>query len=91
MLILKNNYVIESDGKSYTLRRKTDRLDKEGNEVVLTCGYYADLETSIKGYVARLLLDEVNNRDMDVKELTDYLKELKKEIKAVREEIVNGK
>lgn len=68
-----------------------DKFEKNGKEIILTCGYYADLETSIKGYITRLLLDEVNNRDMDVKELTGYLKELKKEIKAIREEIVNGK
>ncbi|MDB7990532.1 hypothetical protein PND93_02895 [Faecalicoccus pleomorphus] len=91
MLILKNNYTIDSDGNSYTLRRKTNKFDKNGKEIILTCGYYADLETSIKGYITRLLLDEVNNKDLDVKELARYLKELRNEIKEIREEIVNGK
>lgn len=90
MLKLKNNYILDSDGRSYTLRRKTDKTNKKGNQIILTCGYYSDLETSIQGYLSRLLLDEINNRDMDAKELTTYLKELRDEVRNVRKEVMKG-
>lgn len=50
MVKLKNNYEIDSDGRyGFTLLNNTGKIDKYGNEIKITYGYYTDFETALKG------------------------------------------
>ena len=82
MVKLKNNYEIDSDGRyGFTLLNNTGKIDKYGNEIKITYGYYTDFETALKGYCCQVLKNKISDNEMDLIDVKKALEELKQEIK----------
>lgn len=47
MIEVIDGYVIDVDTLSYTLKRETGSLDKDGNKVYRTYGYYNSLKSAL--------------------------------------------
>lgn len=81
MIRVNADYVIEVDDLNYTvmrdLHKKTKRTDKDGNKVEVDAykiiGYYGNLSGAIKCAI----------EDMNVRELSDGVIELKKAVEIV--------
>ncbi|MCW6681584.1 hypothetical protein NHG29_01725 [Aerococcaceae bacterium NML160702] len=78
---LTSDYVIDSDGTQYTLRKLNEvssedgspKLDEDGKQVITerTIGYYTRLDQCLR-VLARLLVDDKNSEI----ELKEYIKQL---------------
>lgn len=85
MIKIDDNFFIDADSNSYTLKEKDKIQDKKsknyGEEVFRDRGYYVTLEGVLNGYLKAQTRDYVQNNDVDVKEL---IKEIKKQTEFVK-------
>ena len=51
MINLDEKYFITSDTVQYMLRKRTDTIKKNGEELTLVVGYYTTLPNCIKAYI----------------------------------------
>lgn len=85
MIKIDENFFIDADSNSYTLKEKDKIQDKKsknyGEEVFRDRGYYVTLDGVLNGYLKAQTRDYVQNNDVDVKEL---IKEIKKQTEFVK-------
>lgn len=72
-----NNTFIESDSRQFIIKKYTGAIDKEGNEISTSLGYYNTLGRAIKGLVKTKLLE---SEATTIKELLETLNRIEKEI-----------
>jgi len=72
-----NNTFIESDTRQFIVKKYTGAIDKEGNEISTSLGYYNTLGRVIKGLVKTKLLE---SEATTIKELLETLNRIEKEI-----------
>ena len=65
--LIENYYVDVDENMNYTLKRDTQRLDKENNKIYDTIGYYPSLKHSISACLGRLKIDKLKDKDMSLK------------------------
>ena len=85
MIKIDDNFFIDADSNSYTLKEKDKIQDKKsknyGEEVFRDRGYYVTLEGVLNGYLKAQTREFVQNNETDVKEL---IKEIKKQTEFVK-------
>ena len=85
MIKIDDNFFIDADSNSYTLKEKDKIQDKKsknyGEEVFRDRGYYVTLEGVLNGYLKAQTRDYVQNNETDIKEL---IKEIKKQTEFVK-------
>lgn len=82
MIKITDKYYLDSDSRNYILREKTIVTNEEskafGEERYTDCGFYASLESAIKGLVT------ISTREYIAKKSLNSIEELLKEIKDLR-------
>ena len=68
MIKLIENYEIRAHDYCYQLVKNTGRRDKNGNDVLTSCGYYKTVEGCIKGCYQDLCLKTTKDKVMELKE-----------------------
>lgn len=85
MIKIDDNFFIDADSNSYTLKEKDKIQDKKsknyGEEVFRDRGYYVTLEGVLNGYLKAQTREFVQNNETDIKEL---IKEIKKQTEFVK-------
>lgn len=85
MIKIDDNFFIDADSNSYTLKEKDKIQDKKsknyGEEVFRDRGYYVTLEGVLNGYLKAQTREFVQNNEADIKEL---IKEIKKQTEFVK-------
>lgn len=85
MILLENDYQIDSDGTQFILKRSKTAVKqetKEEYETLETVGYYSELSQALRGYCRKVMLDYTKCEAVPLYQVLDKLKELKEEIKA---------
>ena len=85
MIKIDDNFFIDADSNSYTLKEKDKIQDKKsknyGEEVFRDRGYYVTLDGVLNGYLKAQTREFVQNNEADIKEL---IKEIKKQTEFVK-------
>ena len=85
MIKIDENFYIDADNNSYTLKEKDKVQDKKsknyGEEVFRDRGYYVTLEGVLNGYLKAQTREFVQNNETDIKEL---IKEIKRQTEFVK-------
>lgn len=77
------NYRITTDNAGYTLERKTERVNKEGDTVFINQTYYSSMENTCVALLGRLIKDGKKANPDDVlsaRELIEVIRTAKAEI-----------
>ena len=85
MIKLDKNYFLDADSKCYTLCTKSNKKDKDGNDVYYPIGFYNSIEKALQGLMTKELRKYVSKKDIqsieellnEVKRLEEYIKSLK--------------
>lgn len=86
MIKLKNNYFIESDGTQLILKQKKTAKRKDTEEEYEkedVLGYYLTLQMAFEGYMRNVILENVKEKDMQIENVIEMIKELKEEFKSI--------
>lgn len=84
MIRLQNGYSIASDGKSYTLVQDAIQVSKNGEEkeIQKSISFHSTLESALQGYSNCRMADLVSEVDMYLKDVKKAINDLKEELKA---------
>ena len=84
MIRLQNNYAITSSGGSFALVTLVKGKDKEGNEIDVQkpISYHTTLESALQSYSNCRMADLVSEVDMYLKDVKKAINDLKEELKA---------
>ena len=85
MIKLDKNYYLNADSNCYMLCTKSDRKDKEGNDIYNNEGYYSSVEGVLQGLMKKELRKFISKKGIqsmedllnEIKRLEDYIKSLK--------------
>ena len=88
MIKLDKNYYLNADSNCYILCTKSNRKDKDGNDVYNNEGYYSTIEQVLEGLMKNELRKYISKKDIksidelliEVKRLQEYIKSLKVDI-----------
>lgn len=84
---IDKDYFIEKDEYSFTLKERKHRLDKLGNEVTVTYGYFRTLESALN----KLKNVKIEQRNAgQLISLKDYIDELKAEGRLILDYLEGG-
>ena len=89
MIILDKQYLIDSDGTQFILQKQVEAEKKDTKEKYIrkdNVGYYPSLETALKGCLHKILLEEVQEKTMTLKEVIEVIEKFHFSIK----EYLNG-
>lgn len=89
MIILYKQYLIDSDGTQFILQKQVEAEKKDTKEKYIrkdNVGYYPSLETALKGCLHKILLEEVQEKTMTLKEVIEVIEKFHFSIK----EYLNG-
>lgn len=89
MIILDKQYLIDSDGTQFILQKQVEAEKKDTKEKYIrkdNIGYYPSLETALKGCLHKILLEEVQEKTMTLKEVIEVIEKFHFSIK----EYLNG-
>lgn len=73
-VIIDDDYFIRIDSYNHTLYERTDRVDRKGNPVNKSLGYYVNVAHAVKSLTEHIVLNR-NNKLV----LEDYIVALKRE------------
>lgn len=76
MIILNKQYLIDSDGTQFILQKQVEAEKKDTKEKYIrkdNVGYYPSLETALKGCLHKILLEEVQEKTMTLKEVIEVI------------------
>ena len=76
MIILDKQYLINSDGTQFILQKFVEAEKKDTKEKYIrkdNVGYYPSLETALKGCLHKILLEEVQEKTMTLKEVIELI------------------
>lgn len=76
MIILDKQYLIDSDGTQFILQKLVEAEKKDTKEKYIrkdNVGYYPSLETALKGCLHKILLEEVQEKTMTLKEVIEVI------------------
>lgn len=76
MIILYKQYLIDSDGTQFILQKQVEAEKKDTKEKYIrkdNVGYYPSLETALKGCLHKILLEEVQEKTMTLKEVIELI------------------
>lgn len=76
MIILYKQYLIDSDGTQFILQKQVEAEKKDTKEKYIrkdNVGYYPSLETALKGCLHKILLEEVQEKTMTLKEVIEVI------------------
>ena len=87
MIKIDDRFFIDADDNCYTLKEKTKVEDKKsknyGEEIWKSCGYYANLESLLNGFLKVKTREFISGNEKEIKDLvkeikaqTDYIKKL---------------
>lgn len=75
MIKLDNGFEIAADERAYMLRQNIGRVDKKGNTVYRTLGYYVSVSDALKAYSNILRRQAISDQDLTLKEaITEFKK-----------------
>lgn len=88
MVKLDKNYYLSADSNCYILYTKTEKKDKNGNDVYMNEGYYNTIESALQGLMKKELRKYISKKNIqtmeelltEVKRLEEYIKSLKIDI-----------
>lgn len=89
MIILYKQYLIDSDGTQFILQKQVEAEKKDTKEKYIrkdNAGYYPSLETALKGCLHKILLEEVQEKTMTLKEVIEVIEKFNLTLK----EYLNG-
>lgn len=89
MIILDKQYLIDSDGTQFILQKLVEAEKKDTKEKYIrkdNVGYYPSLEMALKGCLHKILLEEVQENTMTLKEVIEVIEKFHLSIK----EYLNG-
>lgn len=81
MINLIENLCIDADENQYTLKLNTNRLNKKGETIYKTLGYYSTISSALEGASVFLIRNKIQNNDMTLKETLDEYKRIEKSMK----------
>lgn len=76
MIILYKQYLIDSDGTQFILQKQVEAEKKDTKEKYIrkdNVGYYPSLEMALKGCLHKILLEEVQENTMTLKEVIEVI------------------
>lgn len=76
MIILYKQYLIDSDGTQFILQKQVEAEKKDTKEKYIrkdNVGYYPSLEMALKGCLHKILLEEVQEKTMTLKEVIEVI------------------
>jgi len=74
MIILYKQYLIDSDGTQFILQKQAEKKDTKEKYIRKdNVGYYPSLETALKGCLHKILLEEVQEKTMTLKEVIEVI------------------
>lgn len=78
MVIINEKYQVISDGTQFILQKLVEAEKKDTKEKYIrkdNVGYYPSLETALKGCLHKILLEEVQEKTMTLKEVIEVIEE----------------
>lgn len=75
MLHIIDNYYASSNNYGYTVVKKTDRKDKDGNPVQATLGYVGTLKEVVTLVCKDMLHNRITDGYMELKQALEFIKE----------------
>ena len=81
MFHIENDWYLDADDYCYTLMRKTDSTDKNGNTIYKDLRYYPTIGAALKGYAEMKLRKITAEKDA---ELSQGLQALTKEVDRIQ-------
>lgn len=82
---VNDRFFIEDDGRNYTVKEKTGKFNKDGQEIVTTHSYCSCLENALREIVRVSVLTKED--EMAIRE---YVNSLNESFKALREALQKG-
>ena len=82
MVTLKHDYGIRSTKTAFILIKDTKKVNKEGEPVFISKGFYSKFSQALEGYCSEVMREYVKEYDMSLSEVKGVLESLKEEIKA---------
>ena len=76
MVIINEKYQVISDGTQFILQKLVEAEKKDTKEKYIrkdNVGYYPSLETALKGCLHKILLEEVQEKTMTLKEVIEVI------------------
>lgn len=76
MVIIDKQYLIDSDGTQFILQKQVEAEKKDTKEKYIrkdNIGYYPSLEMALKGCLHKILLEEVQEKTMTLKEVIEVI------------------
>ena len=76
MIIIDKQYLIDSDGTQFILQKQVEAEKKDTKEKYIrkdNVGYYPSLEMALKGRLHKILLEEVQEKTMTLKEVIEVI------------------
>jgi hypothetical protein len=80
MLKLENGYSIRANRRCFILVKETNRINKDGETVVISKGYFTRLDQALESYIDQMLLEAISEFDMNLSGVKAKLEELRKEL-----------
>lgn len=85
-ITIDDTFAIDKEGfLCYTLKARTDRKDKEGNDIYTVYGYYTNLESALQKYKT---IKTDQKFEGQVVTIGKYIKELREQNDAIRDLLV---
>ena len=76
MVIINEKYQVISDGAQFILQKSVEAEKKDTKEKYIrkdNVGYYPSLEMALKGCLHKILLEEVQEKTMTLKEVVEVI------------------
>lgn len=80
MIHLIENYYAKVTDYGYTLVKDTGKVNKKGDKVYITHGYYGSLEETVKWLIRKCVADKLSEQETELSEALDVILETRKEI-----------
>lgn len=87
MIHVIDNFYIDADKYSYTVKKSTNRVDKEGNPVYEALGYPVTLEDALEFILKYRQKQVVEGKDLELKECLEMFKKENQKMKEVLDKI----
>lgn len=94
MIKINDDYFVDVDAFNYTAKTDTHKVDKKGQRIIYTIGYYSDLRNAVKGILEYDAKQKFKGVDLTlyeaVKELDKNNKQLEKILAKIpsKEEVI---
>lgn len=91
MIRINENYVIDTgDNMNYILKEDKHKIDKEGNPVYVTLGYYSRLESALIGAKNHLIHKSMGEGEKSLYEAIRAVRDISNEFISVFRNVTKG-